>query len=76
MSIAEIRILRWMSRVSREDRIRNEYVRGSSVYSGEMTENKLRWFGHVIRRKEINAARVVMKINIERKRGRGRPKKG
>jgi hypothetical protein len=35
-------------------------------------KNKLRWFGHVIRRKESNALRVVMKIHVGEKRGRGR----
>jgi hypothetical protein len=39
----------------------------------KMRENRVRWFGHVIRREETKAARVVMKINIERNKGRRRP---
>jgi hypothetical protein len=35
----------------------------------KMTENRLRWFEHVIRREETNAVRVVLKINVEGKRG-------
>jgi hypothetical protein len=40
-----------------------------------MKENRLRWFGHVMRKEETKAIRVVMKVNIEGKRERGRPKK-
>jgi hypothetical protein len=40
-----------------------------------MKENKLRWFGHVMKREEIKAIRVVMKINIEGKRRKTRLKK-
>jgi len=50
-SVAEMRTLRWMSGVTREDRIRNEYVRGcigvSSIVD-KTRENRLRWFGHVM----------------------------
>lgn len=34
--------------------------------------NILRWFGHVMRRKELEAVRVVMNMNAERKRGKKR----
>jgi len=36
----------------------------------KMSENRLRWFRHVMRRKESEAIRTVMKMNIK---GRGRP---
>jgi hypothetical protein len=40
-----------------------------------MRGNRLRWFGYVMRREKINAVRVVIKMDVEWKRGRGRPKK-
>jgi hypothetical protein len=64
-----------MSRVTRGDR--DEYVRGSIGVASmvdNMRENRLRWFGHVMRREETKAVRVVIKMNVERKRGRGSPK--
>jgi hypothetical protein len=74
-----MRIFRWMSGVSREDRIRNEYVRdriGVASIEDKMRENRLRWFGHVMRQEETKAVRVVMKINIEVTRERGRKRYG
>jgi hypothetical protein len=40
----------------------------------KMRKNRLKWFWHVMRREETKAERVVMKINVEGKRGRKRPK--
>jgi len=40
-----------------------------------MRENGFRWFGHVMRRKNSEAIKTVMEINVEGRRGRGRPKK-
>jgi hypothetical protein len=31
----------------------------------KMKENRLRWLGHVMIRKETNAVRVVIKMNVE-----------
>jgi hypothetical protein len=48
MSVAKMRILRWMSGMTRENRIRNEYVKGSNGVASivnKMTENKLKWLG-------------------------------
>jgi len=36
-----------------------------------MRENRLRWFGHIMKREETKAVRVVMKMNIKWKGGRG-----
>jgi len=46
-------MLRWMSEVIGEDRIRNEYIResvGIASIMDKMRENKLKWFGHEERR--------------------------
>jgi len=40
-----------------------------------MRENGLRRFGHVMRREDTKAVRVVIKMIVEEKRGRRRPKK-
>jgi len=39
-----------------------------------MEEDILQWFDHVMRRDETEAVRMVMKIDVEGKRGKGRPK--
>ncbi|KAI8559570.1 hypothetical protein RHMOL_Rhmol04G0184900 [Rhododendron molle] len=53
MSVAEMRMLRWMCGKTRQDRIRNETIRemvGVAPIKEKLRENKLRWFGHVYRR--------------------------
>lgn len=50
-----------MSRVTRKDRIRNTYVRGSiGVWSidDKMREYKMTQFAHVMRKKETKAVRL------------------
>ena len=52
VSVAEMRMLRWMSGKTRDDRIRNDTIseRVGVVPIVEMlVENRLRWFGHVER---------------------------
>jgi hypothetical protein len=63
-------MLRWRSGVTREDRMKMEYVSSSIGVASivDKRENRLRWFGHVVRREKINAVRVVMKMNVEGKR--------
>jgi len=34
----------------------------------KMRENKLRWFGHVMRRDDLKALRNVMALSVERRR--------
>jgi hypothetical protein len=48
-------------------------VRGSIGVASivdNMRENRLRYFGHVMRQEETKAVKVVMKINVEGKGGR------
>lgn len=66
-----------MSGVTRENRVRNEYVRCSIIVASienKTRENRLKWFRCVLRREKTNTVKVVMKMNVERKRER-RPKK-
>lgn len=78
MTIVEMRMLRCMCVVIKEDRIRNEHIRESvktASTMGKMRENRLRWFGHVMRRNNSEAVTIVMVINVDEKSGKGRPKK-
>jgi len=67
MNVAEMRMLRQLSGVTRKDRIRNELVRGSigaASIVDEMRENTKSWFRHVTRREETESVSVVMKMNF------------
>ncbi|CAG5013738.1 unnamed protein product [Parnassius apollo] len=68
-------MLRWSGGVSRTDKIRNDYIRGSfkvaMVYE-KLRENRLRWYGHVMRRDDDHMTKRVMNIE-EGKKGRRRP---
>nr|XP_053619323.1 uncharacterized protein LOC128680302 [Plodia interpunctella] len=78
LPVAEMRMLRWMCGVTRMDKIRNEYARGNLKVApiiGKLESNRLRWYGHVMRREENNIVRKVMDVKLNGKRNRGRPKK-
>ena len=55
LEVAEMRMLRWMWRVTKQDNIRNERIRGTTKV-GEITKNvqerRSNWYGPVIRREE------------------------
>jgi len=79
VSVAEMRMLRWMSGKTRQDRIRNDTIRervGVAPIVEKLVENRLRWFGHVERRPVDAVVRRVDQMEESQvKRGRGRPKK-
>ena len=55
MEVAELKMLRWALGVTRKDKIRNEYVRGTAKIAklGDKLRNaRLRWYGHVKRRED------------------------
>ena len=78
LNVAEMRMLRWMCGVTKKDRIRNEYIRGTVKVievSKKAQEARLRWYGHVMRRDEEYVGRRMMEMEIPGRRQRGRPKK-
>ena len=78
MDVAEMKMLRWSVGVTRRDRIRNEYIRGTVKVvevSKKIQESRMRWYGHLKRRDgEEHVGREAMEMEVEGTRGRGRPK--
>ena len=55
MKVAELKMVRWALGVTRKDKIRNEYMKGTAQIAklGDKLRNaRLRWYGHVKRREE------------------------
>jgi hypothetical protein len=53
MSVAEIRMLRWICDHTRKERIRNDDIRdklGVAPIQEKLVQHRLRWFGHIKRR--------------------------
>ena len=78
MDVTEMRMLKWISGVTREDRIRNVYIRGSTKVveiSKKLQGGRLRWYGHLLRREDDHVGRSTMEMEVQGKRRRGRPRK-
>ncbi|XP_037787377.1 uncharacterized protein LOC119582936 [Penaeus monodon] len=55
LDVAEMKMLRWMVRVTKMDCIRNNCIRGSlkvTEISKNIQESRLRWYRHLLRRNE------------------------
>jgi hypothetical protein len=53
MSVAEIRMLRWICGHTRKDRIRNDDIKdklGVALIQENLVQHHLRWFGHIQRK--------------------------
>ncbi|XP_069990585.1 uncharacterized protein [Penaeus vannamei] len=73
MEVAEMRMLRWMCAVTREDKIRNEYIRGSTKVveiSKKIQKGRRRWYGHLLRREEDHAGRYTVEMEVQGRRKR------
>ena len=73
-TLVEMRMLRWMSGVTKLDRIRNERIRGTTKVgeiSKKVQESRLKWHGHVLRREDEYVGKRVMGMEVPGKRRRG-----
>ena len=73
-----MKMLRLAMGVTRNDKIRNEYVRGTVKVERlvmKMREGRLRWYGHVMRRDQEYIGKRVMEMELPGKRKRGRLKR-
>ena len=64
-------MLRFAMGVTRKNKIRNGYIGGTVKVERlemKMREDRLRWYGHVIRRDQKYVGRRVMKMEIPGKR--------
>ena len=63
LDVAEMRMLRWMSGVTKMNRIRNERIRVTTKVgeiSKKVQESRLKWYGHVSRREDEYVGKSVM----------------
>ena len=70
-------MLRWLSGVTRRDRIPNKRIRGTvkvAELSKKVQEVRLRWYGDILRRDKEVVERRMMDLEVQGHRGRGRPK--
>lgn len=77
IQVAEMKMLRWMCGVTRRDKIRNDYVRGSlgvRDIADKMQESRLRWYGHVKRKPPDYIGNLALQLDIPGRRPVGRPK--
>ncbi|MCJ8735615.1 hypothetical protein PDJAM_G00249200 [Pangasius djambal] len=78
LEVAELKMLRFSLEVTRLDRIRNEYIRGTAHVrrlGDKVREARLRWFGHVQRRESEYIGRRMLDMELPGRRRRGRPKR-
>jgi hypothetical protein len=77
LSVAEMRMLRWICDHTRRDRVRNDDIRerlGVAPVEEKLVQHRLRWFGHMQwRPAEAPICNGVIRRNSNKKRGRGRP---
>ncbi|VDO61593.1 unnamed protein product [Heligmosomoides polygyrus] len=71
-------MLRWACGWTLRDRVRNEDVRAvvkTDPIQLKMREQRLRWFGHILRRPEDHPTRLALDFDAPGKRPRGAPRK-
>ena len=72
---AEMRMIWWMCGVKLQDRIPSKGLRESDDIISVLLQNRLRWYGHVLRKEDNDWVKKCMEYDVESARPRGRPKK-
>ena len=78
MEVAKLKMMRCALGVTRKDKIKNEYVRGTAKIAklgDKLRAARLRWYGHVKKREEGCVGKRMIEMAIPAKRRRGRPKR-
>ncbi|KAI5085808.1 hypothetical protein C0J45_1025, partial [Silurus meridionalis] len=78
LEVAELKMLRFSLGVTKMDKIRNEFIRGTAhvgFFGDKVREVRLRWFGHVQRRNMSYIGRRMMRMEPPGRRKRGRPRR-
>ena len=72
MEVAQMKMLRFAIGVTRKDKIRNEYIRGTvkvEPLGMKMRKGRLRCYGHVMRRDQKYVRRRMMEMELPGKVG-------
>ena len=67
-----MRMLQWMSGVTKLDRIRNAIIRATTKVaeiSKNVLKSRLKWYGHVLRREDEHVGMRVMAMVVPGERG-------
>ena len=75
---AEMRMVGWMCNVKVKDRVPSKELRerlGIDNIILILQQNRLRWYGHVLRKEDNDWVKKCMEYEVEGSRPRGRPKR-
>ena len=67
MHTTDMKMLRWIQGKTRKDRIRNEKFRSDAMVKPNttyVTQKRLSWYGHVMRREDTNVAKQVTTMKV------------
>jgi len=75
---AEMRMVRWMCNVKVKDRASSKELRERLEIDDIiliLQQNRLRWYGHALRKEDTDWVKKCMEYEVEGSRPRGRPKR-
>jgi len=73
-----MRMVRWMCGIKLKDRFPSKQLRerlGVDDIALILQQNRLRWYGHVLRKEDDDWVKKCMEYEVEGPRPRGRPKR-